>query len=139
MTMQEILPSEWRSFLERFTRQHRAWLATMHWVPAAEAVMTVQGVALESVSLDDQPSDKIVRLCFLDGPALRLEGPRSVRVEQTDRGAECALEIQTAAGGLFRLAFRATALPEELDGMAPGEVCPVQVSRHVAEKQPPAA
>jgi hypothetical protein len=37
-------------------------------------------------------------------------------------GAECALEVDTAEGAFIRLAFRATALPEQLDGIAPGEM-----------------
>jgi hypothetical protein len=44
-----------------------------------------------------------------------------VRV-QTDDGAERALEVETADGGFIRLAFRATALPEQLDGVAAGEL-----------------
>lgn len=139
MTMHDVPPSEWRSFLERFSREHRAWLATMHWVPASGAVMAAQGAALESISFDDETSHKIVRVCFLDGPAVRLEQPHALHIEQDDRGAERALEIETAAGGLFRLAFRATARPEELDGIAPREVFAVGTLRHVAQKQPPAA
>lgn len=139
MTMHEVPSSEWRSFLERFSREHRAWLATMHWVPAHGAVMASHGAALESVRFDDQMPRTIVRVCFLDGPAVRLEQPQALHIEQDDRGAERALEIATAAGGLFRLAFRATALPEELDGVAPREMYAIGTLRHVTEKQPPAA
>jgi len=124
VTLQEVPSSEWRSFLERFGRAHRAWLGTMHWISGHGNVTTAKRVALESISLDDHLSRKIVRLCFLEGPSVRVEGPGAVRIERNDRGAESALEIETAAGGLFRLAFRATALPEEVDGLAPGEVSP---------------
>jgi hypothetical protein len=47
---------------------------------------------------------------------------RAVRVQQTDEGAEAALEVETAAGGFIRLAFRRTVMPEQLDGVAPGEL-----------------
>jgi hypothetical protein len=124
VTMQEVPSAEWRSFLERFGRAHRAWLGTMHWVSGHGNVTTAERVALESISLDDHLSGKIVRLCFLEGPSIRVEEPRAVRIERNDRGAERALEIETAACGLLRLAFRATALPEEVDGVAPGEVWP---------------
>ena len=112
--LQEVPFSEWRSFLERFGRAHRAWLGTMHWISGHGNVTTAEPVALESISLDDHLSGKIVRLCFLGRPSVRVEGPGAVRIERNDRGAERALEIETAAGGLFRLAFRATALPEEV-------------------------
>jgi hypothetical protein len=120
-TRQEVPSAEWGSFLEQFGRAHRAWLATMHWVSGHGNVTSAGPVALESISLDDRPSGGTVRLCFLDRPALRVQRPRAVRIEQSDRGAERALEIETAAHGVLRLAFRATALPEELDGLAPGE------------------
>jgi hypothetical protein len=45
-----------------------------------------------------------------------------VRVQEADNGAEWALEVDTAEGAFMRIAFRATALPEQLDGIAPGEV-----------------
>jgi len=124
VTMQEVPSAEWRPFLKRFGRAHRAWLGTMHWVSGHGNVTTAKRVALESISVDDHLSGKIVRLCFLEGPSIRVERPRAVRIERNDRGAERALEIETAARGLLRLAFRATALPEEVDGMAPGEVWP---------------
>lgn len=140
MTRQKVAPSEWRTFLDRFSRAHRAWLATIHWVPAGGAVIAAQRAALESISLDDQRSRTIVRVSVFDGPAVRLEQPQAVHIEQDDRGAERALEIETASGGLFRMAFRASALPEELDGLAPREVYDdVEALRRVAEKPPPAA
>jgi hypothetical protein len=45
-----------------------------------------------------------------------------VRVQQRSDGAECALEVETVEGAFVRVAFRASALPVELDGIAPGEV-----------------
>jgi hypothetical protein len=41
---------------------------------------------------------------------------------QQENGAERALEVETADGALLRLSFRATALPEQLDGMTAGEL-----------------
>jgi hypothetical protein len=45
-----------------------------------------------------------------------------LRVQEADDGAEWALEVDTADGAFIRMAFRATALPEQLDGIAPGEI-----------------
>jgi hypothetical protein len=45
-----------------------------------------------------------------------------VRVQEADDGAEWALEVDAADDVFVRMAFRATALPEQLDGLAPGEV-----------------
>ena len=48
--------------------------------------------------------------------------PAPYAIQQTDIGAVQALEIETLDGQFIRLAFRATALPEQLDGLAPGEL-----------------
>ena len=60
---------------------------------------------------------------FLDeGPSLCARRPCALRIQQTDIAAVQALEIETLEGQFIRLAFRATALPEQLDGLAPSEV-----------------
>jgi hypothetical protein len=45
-----------------------------------------------------------------------------VRVQRTSDGAERALEIETVDGAFVRVAFRATVPPDQLDGIAPGEI-----------------
>ncbi len=97
VTMQEVASAAWPPFLERFGRAHRAWLGTMHWVSGRGNVTTAGRVALESISLDDHLSGKIVRLCFLEGTSIRVEEPRAVRIDRNNRGAERAREIETAA------------------------------------------
>ena len=57
----------------------------------------------------------------------RSDRPR-LRIQQTETGAVQALEIETLDGRFIRLAFRATALPEQLDGLAPGELTTEQTS-----------
>jgi hypothetical protein len=53
---------------------------------------------------------------------LRVENPRILRVEQSGDGAESGLEIVDDDGLFTRVGFRATARPEMLDGVAPGEI-----------------
>lgn len=66
-------------------------------------------------------SSSCVRVGFQGGPTVLVEAPRTLGVDRRDDGAERALEIDAAAG-FVRIAFRATALPEELDGIAPAEL-----------------
>lgn len=118
-----VVPAvEWRSFLERFSRRHRGWLATIHGVERGVPVTRVRSVALESVTLDERGPDRVVRLTFANGVSLCAPRPRGVGVQRTAERAERALEIDTADGAFIRLAFRATALPEQLDGVAIGEL-----------------
>jgi hypothetical protein len=78
-------------------------------------------VAIESVALEKRAPNDILRLTFANGIALCVPGPTAVRVQEANDGAEWALEVETGGGAFIRVGFRATALPEQLDGVAPGE------------------
>jgi dienelactone hydrolase len=121
MTVRDVPRSEWRPFLEGFSRAHRAWIGTLHGLTAGAPVTRIPSVALKSVTLERDASGPILRITFINGVSLCGVRPYLVRV-QTDDGAERALEVETADGGFIRLAFRATALPDQLDGIAPGEL-----------------
>jgi hypothetical protein len=107
---------EWSGFFERFSRRHRGWLGTCHGIARDVPLTRISSEALESVALERCDSDSVVRITLGNGVSLCAPQPRGIRVQQTLEGAESAIEIDTAAGALIRLAFRATALPEELDG-----------------------
>jgi hypothetical protein len=122
MIIRNVPPSEWRSLLERFSREHRAWLATIHGVVGEALVTRVPCAALKSVTLENGVSGKVLRVTLVNGVSLCAVRPCAMRVQQMRNGAECAVEVDTADAGFIRLAFRAAALPEQLDGVAPGEL-----------------
>ena len=116
--IREVPTGEWGPFLGRFGREHRAWLATVHVVDAQSTVHRSAAIPMKSANA----SIDVVKLEFLgDTELLCVRRPCALRVQQTD-GLVHALEIETALGQFIRLAFRATALPEQLDGLAPGEL-----------------
>jgi hypothetical protein len=121
MTVRDVPRSEWGSFLGGFSRGHRAWIGTIHGLVGGMLVTRVPSAALKAATLENGDSGPILRMTFLNGVSLCAVRPCVVRV-QTDDGAERALEVETADGGFIRLAFRATALPEQLDGVAAGEL-----------------
>ena len=117
MVRKEIPRSDWRHFLEAFGARHRGWLTTVEQGAIRVAERPLGGVELRLVG------DEIdaILLRFGNGiGAVQLQAPRAVRVDATERGEETGLDLETPEG-LTRLRFRATALPEELDGMAPSE------------------
>ena len=122
MTVRDVPRAEWTSFLERFTREHRAWRATIHGIEHDLPVTVVPSGALRSVSLETHAADPVVRLTFSNGVSLCAPRPCGIRVHETERHAACALEVETVDGAFIRLAFRAVALPEQLDGIAPNEL-----------------
>jgi hypothetical protein len=113
---------EWCGFLLRFSRRHRGWLATIHGFSQEAPLTRVRSEALEAVTLEHGDADYLMRVTLANGISLCAPRPRAVRVQQTDEGAEAALEIETASGAFIRVAFRATALPDQLDGVAPREL-----------------
>ena len=58
----------------------------------------------------------------LEPMAVVVRRPCAVRVTETPEGAERGIDIEDAEGVCTRVRFRATALPEALDGVAPGEL-----------------
>jgi hypothetical protein len=113
---------EWGVFLERFGGRHRGWLGTLHGIAQDQPLTCISSEALESVALERYDFDFLVRITLANGVSVCAPQPRAIRVQQTDEGAEAGLEVETAAGALIRLAFRATALPDQLDGLAPKEL-----------------
>jgi hypothetical protein len=121
MTIRDVPRCEWPSFLGSFSREHCAWIGTIHGLVAGAPVTHIPSVAFKSVTIETGASGPILRITFVNGLSLCAVRPCVVRV-QTDDGAERALEVESADGGFIRLAFRATALPEQLDGIAPDEL-----------------
>jgi len=121
MTLKDVPRCNWPSFLEGFSRRHRAWRGTFHGLIGGEPVTRIPSAALKSVTLERDGTGPVLRITFLNGVSLCAARPCIVRVE-TDNGAERALEAETCNGGFIRLAFRAAAEPEELDGVAPSEL-----------------
>lgn len=122
MMIHDVPRTEWPKFLERFNRQHRAWLATIHGMERGRPVTRVPSVSIQAVSLVTELAEDAVRLTLGNGISLYAPRPRTLRVQETEEGIERALEIETVDGALIRIAFRAAARPDELDGLAPGEV-----------------
>ena len=115
----EVPAGEWCLFLEGFSCEHRAWLATIHVVDTGGAVTRWTPVRLKSAR---HVGDAALFEFSGERPSLYVRRPGALRIQHTDIGAVQALEIDTLDSQFIRLAFRATALPEQLDGLAPSEL-----------------
>jgi hypothetical protein len=124
----EIPIAQWPEFLDQFSREHRAWLATVDRVHPGEPVHTdVVERPLASVT-PQFAARRIERIVirFQEDPHAReqiqINVPMSVRVDETADGVARGLEIVDEDGECTRIRFRAAPLPEMLDGIAPGEL-----------------
>jgi hypothetical protein len=117
MVRKEIPRDEWREFLQAFGARHRGWLTSVEQGRVRISDRPLAGVELRLAGGEIEA----ILLRFGNGMgAIQVNAPRAVRVEETLRGEETGLDLE-AADGLTRLSFRTTALPEQLDGLAPSE------------------
>jgi len=118
--------NEWPEFLETFTRQHRAWLTTVETPAGDMAAPAAEPRPLAAVTPEsDGHRVSAIEIAFAGnshGGVVRVENPASVRLRQTDDGADHGLEIVDDEGVCTHVRFRSAAIPEMLDGIAPGEL-----------------
>ena len=113
MKSREIPVTGWDRFLDDFSREHRAWLASVERThPGAPARVEVEEQPLRSIESDAVTG---IAIRFQDG-AVRVEAPKTLRLD----GAG-GLEIEDWSGERVRLRFRVAEPPGALDGLAPAE------------------
>jgi hypothetical protein len=124
MSVHDVPRSRWADVLEQFSRGHRGWLASVVRVrPGPELMSHTDSRPLDSVTVTPSAGrPSAIRVRFQGGPTVCIRAPRTLGVDRRDDGAECALEIDAAEGMFVRIVFRATALPQEVDGIAPAEL-----------------
>lgn len=125
MPTRDVPRAEWPEFLDSFSRQHRAWLATID-DPRSAGGRSSEPRPLERVTAErDGARVTAIDIAFSTGGdrgPVRVDNPAAVRVRQTDDGADRGLEIVDDRGRCTQISFRAAARPEMLDGLAPGEL-----------------
>ena len=128
MSARETPTARSPEFLDQFSRDHRAWLATVDGMPA-ESPGQAEPIERPLGSVVPQLTDRrIVRIeiRFQEDSrvpeTIRVDAPASIRVDETASGVARALEIVGEDGECTRIRFRAAPLPEMLDGLAPGEL-----------------
>jgi hypothetical protein len=123
MQTREIPRDEWAAFFDSFSRQHEGWLATVE-VLGEEVAAQVEARELSPAgsSADKRGGDQdTISIIICEGTGDHITHtvtqPAHVRLEQTDSGADEALQIESANGEKTILRFRATMLPEMVDGI----------------------
>lgn len=116
MPTQEIPRDEWSPFLEKYSRQHEGWLATLEvFGPEIGAQQEARDLPLEgitaaskdgnaktiSISLGRTPDDHVTHT---------ITDPTRLWLELTSQGTNAALEIESAGEVKTLLRFR-SALP----------------------------
>jgi hypothetical protein len=121
--MREIPREEWTAFLDSFSRQHEGWLVTVE-VLGEEigAQVEAEEMMFEGVTADLKGvSEDVVSIMLGKGSKERvthnITQPTHVRIEQTEDGADMALQIEAGDRVTTLLRFRSAVLPEMVDGV----------------------
>jgi len=124
MVTREIPPGEWKEFFDEFTRRHEGWLVTVENFGELGAQVAAHERPLKGIFAEGRTGSPAIEILTGDSPDETLTHvvahPSRVRVEETAEGAESAVEIQSRDEGTTLIRFRATALPETVDGVGPG-------------------
>ena len=120
--MRDIPREEWVEFLDGFSSQHEGWLVTVE-VLGEEigAQVEAEEMTLEGVSADLKGGGPDVISIILvnrlkEHVTRNVTQPTHLRIEQTEGGADMALQIESGDGVTTLLRFRSAVLPEMVDG-----------------------
>ena len=118
----EIPRESWGHRLNEFTTIHEGWLVSLD-ILGAElgAQPEIDNLPLLGVSADHIDHDGTIAVSVARSASEHfthiIEAVTHVYIERTDDGADAALQIESADGTRAILRFRATALPETVDGV----------------------
>ena len=123
-TTREIKREEWTDFFDGFSRRHEGWLVTIELLdPKLGDQIEVENHALRGIVAERRRDPKVIEI-FTENREKQsttnvVEKPTRVWIEESAKGAEAALEIESQDGPKTLLRFRSAALPETVDGVGP--------------------
>lgn len=123
MNISEPKRDDWQTFFDSFSRQHEGWLATLELLGSEiGAQQQGQELALAGVSLSSGGEEsEAISIDLGITPDERVSHaitqPTHVWLEQTDQGANAALQIESADGTKALLRFRSPMPAEFVDGV----------------------
>ena len=121
MPTKEIPQKEWNDFFTSFSRVHDGWLSALEVTsPSLGALVEARNLCFAGISKAG-PRDTSLRIFLGDERGAHLshsvDAPARVRVQQTDEGADEALEIESTNEMKTRLTFRVAAMSDTVDGL----------------------
>jgi len=122
MNTVKIPRKDWHRTLDEFSRKHEGWLTSIDVLATAIGAQP-EIHELPLVGLTSEPGDGgtiSIAVARSGGDHLThtIRGVAHLWIEQTDEGADVALEIEAAGGTKTILRFRTAVLPEMVDGIA---------------------
>jgi hypothetical protein len=122
MPTQQIPHYEWSRFFDEFSRQHQSWLVTVEMLGRDIGhQVQVRNLPLEGITVEpNEIGEDQITIIAGNRPDAHISHtittPSRVWLKQNNEGADETVEIESFAG-IALLSFRATTLPELLDGV----------------------
>lgn len=118
----EIPREAWIHRLDEFTIVHEGWLVSLDVLgPEIGAQPAIDNLPLLGVSADPIDHDGTIAVSVARSATEHfthiMHDVTRIYVERTDDGADAALQIESVDGSRTIVRFRATALPETVDGI----------------------
>jgi hypothetical protein len=124
MRTTEIPRADWSRVLAEFNATHDGWLVSLDILsPDLGAQPDIIDLPLVGVTFEDLHAGTLTISAGRSAvPEIThtIQAPNHLWVERTDAGADAALAIESADGATSILRLRTAALPETVDGIAPG-------------------
>ena len=123
-TTREIARDEWPDFFDSFSRRHEGWLVTIQlFDKEMGAQVEAENKALKGIVAERRGDPKVIEIFVWNTPdedaSHIIDQPTRVFVEETEEGAEAAVESESKDHATTPVTFRSTALPETVDGVVP--------------------
>jgi hypothetical protein len=124
MRTTEIPRADWVRVMAEFSATHDGWLVSLDILSSdIGAQPDIIDLPLVGVTFEDLHDGTLTISAGRSAVAEithSIQAPRRLWVERTDAGADAALAIESADGATTILRLRTAALPETVDGIAPG-------------------
>ena len=122
MLTQEIPREKWATFLDTFSRQHEGWVSTLEILGAdIGAQQEVLNLPLEGISASRDIVPETIAISLgkeaEDHVTHTITSPTRIWLEQTSKGADTALEIESAGDVKTLLRFRSALPADMVDGV----------------------
>jgi Family of unknown function (DUF5335) len=126
MPTREIPRNEWVDFFNGFSKRHEGWLVNVRVVGAdIGAQREFKQFPLVGISADLKDNEAFVNITVgktaQEHMTHSVNGATRVWLKQADNGADEALEVEGKDGTKTLMTFRASVLPESLDGITSEE------------------
>lgn len=119
MKTKKIEKAEWRDFLHEFSRQHDGWIASIEVMgDNLGAQKETENRPFHGVVYDPVTGDDLIEIMSGDQKSHlthTVRHPRRIWLEQSDDGADRALEIESDEGEKTLIRFRWSLSPNLLD------------------------